>query len=171
MNTDRLIEHLLLTEPIDVAGQFSTRFADGSTGESGSCWFGSVDEWAVSVEGGPSIFAAGDHSVVTLPGKDRTVGPRHSLPNRPPWSLAIPRLALIFGRPTDDWRPLRISTREPTELLLVNTENPELQGRALVAPSAGIILEIATPSWTARFTADAGAGMSLRRQWHTEFDR
>ncbi|GIG23751.1 hypothetical protein Cch01nite_44750 [Cellulomonas chitinilytica] len=160
MNIDELVERMLAFEPHDLAGRFSTTFADGTTGEQGVFLFVDKDRWAVRIDGAATLWSTGarrfssDHA-----GTSSSTSLRP--PERPPWSLVLPRLAHVYGRPGDDWELAEIVTgddREVTVSLVSGTE----QGRLRVELDPGTIVELVTPSWTA--TAQVGLDADERLQ-------
>lgn len=156
VDTGWLIGAMLAARPVGVHARYGTTFADGSLGETGRCWFQTADRWVVEIEGGPVLASTGSASLTV--GADRctaSFGPGGPPPNRPPWSLVVPRLALVYGRPADDWsvRETRFVGRTAF-LMLDSVERPDLRAEAVVDVGRMIILQLRTPSWTATLTPE-----------------
>lgn len=147
-----LIQAMLASRPSGVNANFETTYVDGSRGESGRCYFQTAGSWVVEIEDGPTLISTEWASLtVTKDSHVATPGPRIRPPSRPPWSMVIPSLAPIFGRPTDDWYIHRgqNSSRTAT-LVLESLAHPDAQAQALVDLDHLFILELRTPSWASR---------------------
>lgn len=144
-----LIVGILLTAPpVASSGTFATTFADGSAGESGSYMFRDLTSWIVTIDGGPRLVSTPEGSLVTHGGTSRP-GPPTRPTHRPSWSLVVPRLALVFGRPGDDWSTRFASTTQHgavTGEILASADGAPV-GHVVADLDVPVLREIVTPVW------------------------
>ena len=155
MNREDLVHWLLQQEPHDLCGRFETSFADGSDGERGSFLFVRPSVWAVKLDRSATMWGNGKLRFV----KDSsgiTSGQSSALPQRPPWSMVIPRLAPIFGRVGDDWELGKLT--EGGTRIQARLSSANRRGSVLVDLGLGILVEMSTPAWSARVDVGLRAG-------------
>ena len=159
MDTIELAKLMLAWEPVGASGSFSSVFSDGHIGERGTYLFLDMRRWAVRVEGAATLWSTGGVQHVKDAGGTSS-GTTAELPQRPPWSLLIPRLAVIYGRPGDDWTLDEVcATAEST--VEASLSSGVAKGHVVVDLSERCIVELATPAWTA--SAHPGLALADRR--------
>lgn len=127
MEVVALSRALMAAEPQGVHGTLATVFADGSSGERGASLFLTASRWAVRIDGAATMWSDGRRMAV----RDRSgssSGGGRTLPQRPPWSMVVPRQAGIYGR-LEMVTPAWVETFEPG--------SPGAPPRGLAALAAG----------------------------------
>lgn len=111
------------------------------------------NRWRIEVENGPTHIITADNSVTIVPGHVER-GPRMSLLGMDVPAMLMPRYALIWGRPGEDWRltdEISDSSHGLVEITLESIESP-LRGYAVVDPLHGVIHELALGDVVHRLT-------------------
>jgi hypothetical protein len=167
VNAEDLTRRLLDARPRGLSGRFAVTFADGSDGERGVFLFDSDDRWVVRIDGAATLWSRGRRRFVR-DASGTTSGVSAALPQRPPWSMVVPRMAPVFGRPGDDWQISEVLRAQGT-LLEAELTSPAGAGRLVVDLASDVITGFATPSWTAEVVlglpaADVGALQDVLRQ-------
>lgn len=148
MRSDELSRRLIEAEPTSIAGRFSTVFRDGTTGESGRFLFVDPGRWVVWIDGAATLWSDG----VGRHTRDRTgksSGSGTTMPRRPPWSMVVPRLAGVHGRPDDEWGITEVDDIGQDRVRAVLRADGH-EAHMVVDLAQLVIVELVTPSWEAR---------------------
>jgi hypothetical protein len=141
---------MLGAQPMDLAGVVE-RFEHGELANRASIQLKTGDQWRMQMDDGPLIESNAEGSMIKV-GHESRVGPPINPQNIFGASLVMPRYALIWGRPGEDWRlsdiePSRAS--DPIHLRLAPTSGENREGFALVDRKEGFLrrLTIGTQEW------------------------
>lgn len=118
--------------------------------------FVDATRWAVAVDGAAALGSDGtlrfahDHAGGS---SARTV----SLPQRPPWSVVMPRLASIHGRAGDDWTVVDVADTGEARLRATLSAG-SYAGYVVVDVDRAVVVELGTPSRVADIERGLSAG-------------